>query len=60
MDRGNRLVVIGRDAEARDLSDRELEASWDILVRTGGSSGSQAEDEENRGKWFSSCWVLSS
>ncbi len=34
-------------ATACDLSDRELEASWDILVRTGGSSGSQDEDEEN-------------
>jgi hypothetical protein len=28
------------------LSDRELETSWDILVRTGSSSGGQDEDEE--------------
>lgn len=34
-------------ATACGLSDRELEATWDILVRTGGSSGSQDEDEEN-------------
>ncbi len=34
-------------ATACDLSDRELEASWDILVRIGGGSGSQDEDEEN-------------
>jgi hypothetical protein len=34
-------------ATACGLSDRELEATWDILVRTGGSSGSQDKDEES-------------
>jgi len=34
-------------ATACGLSDSELESTWDILVRTGGSSGSQDEDEEN-------------
>ncbi len=34
-------------ATACGLSDRELEATWDILVRTGGSSDDQDEDEEN-------------
>ncbi len=36
-------------ATACGLSDRELETTWDILVRTGGSSGSQDEDEESEG-----------
>jgi hypothetical protein len=34
-------------ATACGLSDHELEATWDILVRTGGSGGSQDEDEED-------------
>jgi hypothetical protein len=34
-------------ATACGLSDRELESTWDILVRTGGSGGSEDEDEEN-------------
>ena len=34
-------------ATACGLSDSELESTWDILVRTGGSNGSQDEDEEN-------------
>jgi adenine-specific DNA methylase len=34
-------------ATACGLSDHELEATWDILVRTGGSGGSQEEDEED-------------
>jgi adenine-specific DNA methylase len=34
-------------ATACGLSDSELESTWDILVRTGGSSGSQDDDEEN-------------
>jgi adenine-specific DNA methylase len=29
------------------LSDSELESTWDILVRTGGSSGDQDEEEED-------------
>jgi hypothetical protein len=34
-------------ATACGLSDSELEATWDILVRTSGSSGSQDEDDED-------------
>jgi putative DNA methylase len=34
-------------ATACGLSDHELEAIWDILVRTGGSGGRQDEDEED-------------
>jgi putative DNA methylase len=34
-------------ATACGLSDHELEATWDILVRTGGSGGSQDEDEQD-------------
>jgi putative DNA methylase len=34
-------------ATACGLSDHELEATWDILVRTGGSGGSQEEHEED-------------
>jgi len=33
-------------ATACGLSDSELESTWDILVRTGGRSGNQDEDEE--------------
>lgn len=33
-------------ATACGLSDSELESTWDILVRTGGSTGSQDEDDE--------------
>lgn len=34
-------------ATACGLSDSELESTWDILVRTGGRSGSRYEDEVN-------------
>jgi hypothetical protein len=34
-------------ATACGLSDSELESTWDILVRTGGSSGDQDEEEED-------------
>jgi adenine-specific DNA methylase len=34
-------------ATACGLSDRELEASWDILVHTGGSSGSHDDEEDD-------------
>jgi hypothetical protein len=34
-------------ATACGLSDHELEATWDILVRTGGSGARQDEDEED-------------
>jgi putative DNA methylase len=34
-------------ATACGLSDSELESTWDMLVRTGGSSDSQDEDEED-------------
>jgi putative DNA methylase len=33
-------------ATACGLSDHELEATWDLLVRTGGSEGNQEEDED--------------
>jgi putative DNA methylase len=33
-------------ATACGLSDHELEATWDILVRTGGGEGNQEEDED--------------
>lgn len=34
-------------ATACGLSDSALESTWDILIRTGGSTGSPEEDEEN-------------
>jgi len=34
-------------ATACGLSDRDLESTWDILVRTGGSSADQDEEEED-------------